>query len=580
MAFLFTGLPSTDEIWRVDRAPQAILVARDGSPLPTRGRSQGAPVRLAELPAHAPAAVLAIEDRNFHRHIGVNPVSMARALLVNLRHGEVRQGGSTITQQLAKNLFLSSDRSYARKIRELLLAFWLEAKFTKDEILTLYLNRVYFGAGAYGLSAASWRYFDKPATDLTLGEAAILAGLLKAPTRLAPTRDPESAGARGAQVIDAMEAAGFIDAAGAAAARAEGVRLRAAPANLAPHFVDAALVEARRRAPFIGRVRIETTLDPALQAALVDGARAGLAIAARGPGFDPQAEVALVLIDGSGAVRGLVGGRDYARSQFNRATDARRQPGAAFKPFVYLAAIEAGMKPRSRVDDAPIAVGAWRPSNYGGRYLGETRLEDALAQSLNAATVRLQERVGRAAVRRAARRMGLESPLSPGAALALGVDVVTPLELAAAYAPLVNGGYRVRLRLVSRVIVDDVEAFAAPTSVEGLAAKPRDLARLDAMLARVVTDGTGRRADVPGARVAGKTGTTQDSRDAWFVGYAGGHALAVWIGRDDDAPMRDPVNGRAVVGGGAPAIVWREAMARVLNVADPLRSVAVAAPAD
>ncbi len=549
-------LPDTDGLWRNASARRISLVAADGAPLVLHGESAGAPIRLSELPAYTPRAVLAVEDRYFYHHVGFNPLAVSRALMVNAREGEVRQGGSTLTQQLAKNVFLSSDRTVKRKVQELLLALWLERRFTKDEILTLYLNRVYFGAGAYGIDAASRRYFGKPASRLTLAESAVLAGLLKAPSHLAPDKNPIDAGERGRIVLDAMLSAGFIDAAEARAAAATSVRVGPSQFAGAPFFVDHAISEARARAKRIDAdLIVRTTLDPKINEAADLGLIAGSARA----GLDSSIEAAVVVLDGEGRIRALAGGRDYRRSQFNRAAMARRQPGSAFKPFVFLAALEAGASPYDIVRDAPIKVGDWTPANYKNQYFGDVVLEEALARSLNGATVRVQEDTGRGAVRLAARRMGISSSLSQGPALALGVDAVTPLELAGAYAPLVNGGYRVEPHAVTSITTGDGESvYRRDANLLGPAASPRSISALNEMLRAVVVLGTGRAAALSSHDAYGKTGTTQDNRDAWFVGHAGGYVCAVWIGRDDNRSMGD------ITGGAAPAEIWREVMERVL----------------
>jgi penicillin-binding protein 1A len=563
-------LPKTDDLWRGNAAPRHTLLAFDGSPLAVHGQSFGAPVRLADLPRHAPLAVLAVEDRNFYHHVGVNPLSLARALFVNLRDGAVRQGGSTLTQQLAKNLFLSPERTYKRKAQEFLLALWLEQRFTKDEILTLYLNRVYFGAGAYGIDAASRRYFRKPARDLTLAESAVLAGLLKAPAHYAPDRHPAHAGQRARLVVDAMLDAGFITRSQAARAYREPVRIENSPLAGAPYFVDFALAEAKALAADVDAdLTVRSTFDPALQEALEAGAQAGAALA----GLDPEIEIAAVLIDAEGRIKAMAGGRDYRASQFNRAAHARRQPGSAFKPFVYLAALEMGAHPFDIARDAPISIGGWSPENYKDRYYGDVTLTEALARSLNGATVRVQEATGRGAVRLTARRMGLTGRLTQGPALALGVDVVTPLELAGAYAPFANGGYRVAPHAVETIDLSDGGRVYARRSVFlAAAASPNSIRLLNDMLAEVVRSGTGGAARLSREQARGKTGTTQDNRDAWFAGHAGGLVLVVWVGRDDNRPMGE------VVGGGAPAVIWREIMERAL-IARPRRASPLFAPA-
>ncbi len=556
-AYFASDLPDPAGLWREGGGPSVTLLAADGAPIMLQGVAQGAPLRLSQLPDHVPEAVMAVEDRNFYHHFGANPVSIVRALIVNANEGAVRQGGSTITQQLAKNVFLSSDRTIKRKIQELMLAFWLERKFTKDEILTLYLNRVYFGAGAYGVDAASYRYFGKSARHLSVGEAAVLAGLLKAPSRYSPTSNPEDSGKRGRLVIEQMVTAKFLTRAEADTAIAAPVLLAAPRFEAAPYFVDHALKEVRALtagvdADFI----VRTTFDPRVQAAAETGLLAGLAMAGDGLA---GVEAAAIIIDGEGAVCGMIGGRDYTRSQYNRATQAKRQPGSAFKPFVYLAGLTRGETPDSAVLDAPIEIGAYAPGNYKDKYYGEVSLREALARSLNSAAVRVQERTGRAFVRETARRMGWAGELTSGPSLALGVDAVSPLQLATAYAPFANGGFRVAPHVIDRIETTDGDlVYQRKGSIIEEAAPASAIAETNDMLASVVVWGTGRAAAVPGYRVAGKTGTSQESRDAWFAGHAGGLVGVVWLGRDDNKPMDN------ITGGRAPAVIWREIFSRAL----------------
>ena len=559
VAYYAHDLPSRDDLWREGRPHRITLLAADSSPMPVGGESLGAPVRLAELPAHVPDAILAVEDRNFRHHIGFNPVSVGRALLVNASEGAIEQGASTITQQLAKNLFLTPEKTVKRKVQELLLALWLEQRFTKDEILTLYLNRAYFGAGAYGVDAAARRYFDKPARRLSVGEAAVLAGLLKAPSRFAPTRNPEDAGARAGLVLDLMVAGRFLTAEAAATARAEPIYLSSPRFAAAPYFVDEALREADALTRgYDADLIVETTFDPRVQAGVETGFAAGLALSPLGDGV----EAAIVVVDRGGAVRAMIGGTDYRRSQFNRTTQARRQPGSAFKPIIYLAALEAGRRPEDLVEDAPITIGGWAPGNFKDRYMGTVTLTEALAHSLNSAAVRVQEDVGRWRVRQMARRLGLKQTVTEGPALALGVDPASPLELADAYAAIANGGYRSPAHLVKRIKTSDGQlVYERSQALVEAAVSPAAAYAADSMLEAVVARGTGRRAQLQGYAARGKTGTTQDSRDAWFAGYAGGLAAVVWVGKDNFEPMD------GVLGGTAPAILWREAMQRALEAA-------------
>jgi len=570
-AYFARDLPDTSALWQGGAAPKVTLLASDGSPIASHGATAGAPIRLAELPPYAPQAILAVEDRNFYHHFGVNPVSLVRALIVNAKHRAVVQGGSTITQQLAKNLFLSPERTMKRKVQELILALWLERRFTKDEILTLYLNRVYFGGGAYGVDAASYRYFGKSARELTLGEAAVLAGLLKAPSRYAPTRSPQTAGRRGRLVIDQMVGAGFLSEADAAAVVAQPVILSTSPISAAPYFVDYVLPKTRALAGHIDAdLIVKTTFNPRIQEAAELGALAGFAMADRDT---TDIEGAVVILNNDGGVLAMVGGRDYRRSQFNRATQARRQPGSAFKPFVYLAALENGFAPDDIVLDAPLRIGKWAPDNYNGKYYGAVTMREALGRSLNGATIRVQEQTGRAAVRAKARAMGLKAALAPGPALGLGVNAVSPIELAGAYAPFANGGFQIASYAIASIETADGDVlYRRSGSYLEQAASRRAIDAMNEMMRGVVEWGTGRAAAVPGYRAAGKTGTSQNSRDAWFAGHAGGLVGVVWVGRDDNAPMP------GVTGGRLPASVWREAMARAL----PPRYVApaIARPAD
>jgi len=561
LAWFARDLPRTDNLWRSDRAAQISFVARDGSPLPQQGVSAGAPVRLSELPAHVPNAILAVEDRNFRHHIGVNPISVARAFIVNASEGEVRQGGSTITQQLAKNLFLSADRTLKRKIQELMLALWLEHRFTKDEILTLYLNRVYFGGGAYGVDAASHRYFAKPARNLSVNEAAVLAGLLKAPSKYSPSHNPKDAGMRARIAIEAMVAAKFLTPAAADLALANPVVLKNRTHPKAPYFLDFARQEARRVTTGLDAdLIVKTTLDLRIQKALETGIFAGAALAK----LEADVEVAAVIMDREGAVRAMAGGRDYSVSQFNRVTQARRQSGSAFKPFVYLAAIEQGASPQQKILDAPIKIGKWSPDNYNSRFYGEVTFNEALARSLNSAAIRLQEKTGRNAVRLVARRMGLETELSGEAALALGVDSISPLMLASAYTPFANGGYRIIPHGIDKVTTANGRlAYRLETPYGGVAASNYPVESVNGMLRSVVEWGTGRAAQLERFPAFGKTGTTQNNRDAWFAGHAGGLVCVVWVGRDDNSSLGD------VTGGSAPAVIWREVMNRTLAATPP-----------
>jgi penicillin-binding protein 1A len=552
--------------------------------LATSGEIYGTPWRVADLPPYLPAAMIAIEDRRFYRHFGVDLIGLARAAWVNWRAGRTVQGGSTITQQVAKTVFLSPERTLKRKVQEALLALWLERRFTKDQILGIYLNRVYLGAGTYGVDAAARRYFGVAATDVSLGQAAVLAGLLQAPVRLSPARDPSAAANRARVVLRAMVATGAATQADADAARLDGIALAG---SIAPRtgraFADWALEQTPGYAGPKGALdrdlAIRTTLDPRLQQAVETAA--ATAIDAEGPARHAS-EVAVVVLAPDGAVRAMVGGRDYRAGQFNRATQALRQPGSAFKPFVYLTGLEVGMTPATMVLDAPFTVGTWSPRNYERQFRGEITLTEALTHSVNTATARLAQDVGVRAVTATARRLGIASDLPKDLTLALGTGEVTLLELTAAYAAISRGGVAVWPYAIAGIdarLTDgsDYAIWRRAGDGPGRVASETAMADLDLMLAEVVRRGTGRAAQpqIPGVavRAAGKTGTTQDFRDAWFVGYAGpldaagerdpnrSYTVGVWIGNDDGQAMK------GVTGGDMPARLWRRAMEAALTLA-------------
>ncbi|MBY0330096.1 MAG: PBP1A family penicillin-binding protein [Acetobacteraceae bacterium] len=554
-------LPRPDAAQAATRRPSVTLLAANGSVLATQGDLFGEAVRLRDLPPALPAALLAVEDRRFRSHPGIDPVGILRATLANWRAGEVVQGGSTLTQQLAKNLFLTPERTLRRKGQEALLALWLERRFSKDQLLEIYLNRVYLGAGAFGVDAAARQYFGIPARRLGLWQAALLAGLPKAPSRLNPRASPDLAAARAAEVLEAMLETGAItraemDAA-LAAMRAQGV-LR--PALGAGWFADWVLDDLAERFPGNADLVLRATLDPRLQRV----AEARLLALLEGPGARAGVtQGAVVAIDAAtGAVRAMVGGRDYRASPFNRATQAQRQPGSAFKPFVFLAALERGHMPDDIVSDAPITLGGWSPGN-GPRYLprGDLTFEEALAGSVNTAAVRVLVRGtqgGPRAAIAAAERLGLHGRFPNDATLALGTGEVTLIELAAAYAAFTNGGRRVEPWGITGATAEG-RALPAPHAAPRQAIAPEHAQMMRRMLEAAVARGTGRAAALPGrAGVGGKTGTTQDNRDAWFIGFApvrgGVLVLGVWLGNDDARPMDD------VRGGTLPARLFREVL--------------------
>jgi penicillin-binding protein 1A len=554
------GLPDTSSLYEIDRQPSFTYLDRNGALIAVRGTQQAPPADLDALPDYVPAAFIAIEDQRFRWHPGFDPVGMVRAMVANMRAGRVVQGGSTITQQLAKNLFLTPDQTLRRKAQELMLAVWLELKFSKDEILALYLNRVYFGAGAYGIEAASQRYFDKAAKDLTVGEAALLAGLLKAPSRYSPVSESKRAAGRATVVLDEMAESGVITADQRAAAVLEPVRVsRTLATQHAQYFVDWLDSEVRG---LIGSeptedLIIETTLDLTLQ---TSAERAVRRILERDASKGVQ-QAALVAVDGDGRVRAMIGGASYADSQFNRAVDARRQAGSAFKPFVYLTALEAGYTPETPVVDEPIRIGSWSPRNYSGGFNGRMTLATAVSQSTNTVAVRLADTLGRDQVARTARRLGIESPVGLEPAMALGAVEVSPLEMAQAYAPFSNGGRRVQAYGITRIRTPQGRVIyqrgARDTAAVQAISNP-PLYYMNQMLRGVVTGGTARSVAISGRDLAGKTGTTSDYKDAWFVGYTGGFVTAVWVGKDDNTAMR------GVTGGAAPAAIWKGFMEAAL----------------
>lgn len=554
---LFTRLPSVEDLGALSSSPSMTLVDIRGRTITTRGLSRGRTVTVGDLPPYVSEAVIAIEDRRFYKHFGVDPVGLARAMVTNVKEGRVVQGGSTITQQLAKNLFLTSERTYRRKARELALAFWLEFKLTKEEILTLYLNRVYLGAGTYGIEAASQRYFAKPAEELTLPEAALLAGLLKAPSRYAPTNNMERARARSQVVLAAMVDAKLLSEDERFTARRRVTRLAEPAATPGAHYFADYVIE---QVPgFIGSTTqsliIETTLDLTFQRA----AEIALTFALEGEGEAARvSEGAMVALDLRGGIKALVGGRSYQRSQFNRATQARRQPGSAFKPFVYQAALEKGWSPADRIIDEPITIGKWTPSNYKDDYQGEVTLTTAMAKSINTVAVRLGRDVGAGAIIETASRMGLRADLQPVGSLALGTGEVTPLDLTQAYVPFANGGNGVFTHSITRIRTKAGEVlYERRGSGPGRVAHAITIGQMNAMLSEVVQTGTGRRAKLANGRpMAGKTGTSQDFRDAWFVGYTANIVASVWVGNDNGAPMNK------VTGGTIPAAIWKDFMTR------------------
>lgn len=558
-------LPDTSGLWDVDRAPSLSILAADGEALSHRGDLLGGRVTLADLPSYVPEAVIATEDQRFYWHFGVDPVGLARAFYENFRAGQVVQGGSTITQQLAKNVFLKPDRTISRKLREMLLAVWLEARYSKEQILTLYLNRVYFGGGAYGVEAASERFFKKPARALSLPEAAMLAGLLKAPSHYSPTNDIDLARKRAAIVLDNMVRAGYITSADAREASLRPASLEGYSARGSiNYFVDwiAEVLPGFAGQPDTDLV-VRTTIDPALQRAAEE--IVGRALAEEGPKLGAS-QAALVAMTPDGAVRAMVGGRSYAQSQFNRAVQALRQPGSAFKPIVYLTAMEHGLTPETMRVDRPVSYGGWAPANYSGRFEGPMTLREALSKSVNTVAVQVAQEVGVRNVIRTAQRLGIQETMSPNLSLALGTCSVNLVELTAAYAAFANGGYGVIPHGIEEVRTERGEQlYQRSGSGLGRVMSEDALGEMNDMLKAVMIEGTGRKAALPGRPSAGKTGTSQDFRDAWFIGFTADLVVGIWVGNDDGKPMKK------VTGGSLPATIWHDFMIRTqkdIRVAD------------
>ncbi|MEP7453017.1 transglycosylase domain-containing protein [Phyllobacterium sp. SB3] len=540
--------------WSIpDRAPNVKIISAEGELIANRGASGGEAIGLHDMSPYIPEAVIAIEDRRFYSHFGVDPIGFARAMATNIISGRLVQGGSTITQQLAKNLFLTPDRTIERKVQEVLLALWLEQKYTKTQILEMYLNRVYLGSGSYGVAAASRRYFNKTAKEVSLPEAALLAGLLKAPSRLSPARDPKAARARAELVLAAMRDQGKIGSKELNAALGEPATRAASYWTGSEQYVADRVME--ELPELIGEVTsdmiVESTVDLGLQK-LGEASIRDL-IAKNGDKLDVS-QGALVSVDGTGAVRALVGGYDYANSQFDRASEAKRQPGSAFKAFVYLSALEKGLTPETIRNDAPIRIGKWTPGNYNGKYFGRVTLAEALARSLNSVSAQLVMEVGPATVVSIAHRLGIDSSLTANASLALGTSEVTLLELTDSFVPFANGGYKAPVHIIRRVTTNSGKLLyeykgPAPNRV----VSPRNLSMMNAMLSQTIETGTATKARF-GWPAAGKTGTSQNFRDAWFIGYTSNLTTGVWFGNDNGKPTKK------ITGGSLPAIAWKDFM--------------------
>jgi penicillin-binding protein 1A len=552
MVWYAREIPQITQKATFDRRPSVTILANDGSVIARYGDLKGQALSIDDLPPHVVQAILAIEDRRFYYHFGLDPIGLIRAMVVNTAEGRVAQGGSTITQQLAKNLFLSQERTYKRKIQEAILSIWLEKNLTKDEILSAYLNRVYMGGGAYGVEAASRVYFDKSARELTLNEAAMLAGLLKAPTKYSPKNHPEAAQERAKVVLAAMKKAGYLDknmklANGAFRPEDE------LPDASARYFADWArdnvskLIEQPET-----DITVETTLDPDVQK--VVGATITEFVEKNGE-HAKFTQGAAVVLRADGSVVAMTGGKDYNESEFNRATSALRPPGSSFKPIVYLTALENGMTLGSVIHDAPISIAGYRPQNFGGKYYGDVTLAEALTLSLNTVSVQLGYNVGMGRVVGAARRMGITADLQPDLSLALGAHGVPMIQMAGAYTVIANGGYATEPYGIRKITDKSGKVLWQKGRIEAPVVFPGDaIFELQQMMKAVVIYGTGQGAQGP-YEAAGKTGTSQDYRDIWFSGFTGQYVGSVWFGNDNNSPMRG-----GTTGGSYSARAWRQIM--------------------
>lgn len=551
---VFDTLPRLKKVIDQAEAPLSMTIMdAEGHIIGRRGGMRSATVPLGELPPYLIKSFVATEDRRFYTHNGIDMRGIARAMWANIRAGRVVEGGSTITQQVVKNLYLANDRTFWRKSQEALIALWLENNLSKDEILTLYLNRIYLGGGTYGVEAASQYYFGKSARDITLAEAAVLAGLPKSPTRFAPTNDLALAQQRAAQVLDRLVDSGSLTAQEVADARAHPATISPRASGDGPQYfadwvaqqVDKVLPDAK------GYIVVHTTLEPKRQAAAEQSLWGSLDKA------DPKNNItqgAIVALAPDGAVRAMVGGHAYRESQFNRATQALRQPGSAFKPVIYTAALESGFTPDTIVTDSPVTMGDWKPQNANAQYVGSVTVAHALAKSINTIAVKLAERVGLAKIDKAARDLGFTTPLEENLSIALGSSEVTLLEMTSAYSTFPNEGRRSEPYAITEITTGAGKPLYthAPLSTQAI---PAQVARdMNYMLRGVVTGGTGARAQLGNRMVAGKTGTSQNSRDAWFIGYSANETVGVWFGNDDNSPMHH------ASGGGVAAPVWRSYM--------------------
>lgn len=566
LSFAYPAFEETGQAWRQSTQYSITFTDRYGREIGKRGLLHNDAVPLEEIPDHMIKAVLATEDRRFYQHFGIDFVGLLRAVTENVRANDVVQGGSTLTQQLAKNLFLTPERTLDRKIKEAFLAMWLEARLSKSEILKLYLDRAYLGGGTVGVDAAAEYYFGKSAREVNLAESAMLAGLFKAPTRFAPHVNLPAARARANVVLNNMVESEFLTEGQVYGARQNPASVVDRSENSVPnYFLDWAFAEAPgyvNGKDFV--LTVKTTLDPDIQKSVDSAVESSLR--QFGPKYKAE-QGAMVVMEHDGAVRGLIGGRDYGESQFNRAVDALRQPGSSFKPFVYLTALMNGFTPDSIVLDAPISIGDWSPKNYGRSYAGRVTLTNALQRSLNTVAVRISQSFGRTKIAETAKKMGIRSNILITRSLPLGVAEVTLLDMTSAYSAFANGGKKATGYAIleirnstGEVIYDRGRDEPPPEQLIDTSY----IADLNFMLSHVVEFGTGRRAKIDFTVAAGKTGTNQAYRDAWFMGYTGKYVAGVWFGNDNFKPMN------RMTGGSLPAMTWKQVMSVIHTEQDIL----------
>lgn len=560
LLYCFLTLPDIEQAVSRTRQPSTTITAENGNEVATYGQVYSAVVMPDYLPKHMTEAIISTEDRRFYQHFGFDIIAFTRAMAVNLIKGRYAQGGSTITQQVAKNLFLTPNKNIKRKIQELLLAFWLEHKFSKEQIMALYLNRVYLGAGTYGIEAAANKYFQKTSADLNLKEAAIIAGMLKAPTRYNPIANPQRAEERARVVLKNMVDEGYIN----EPERQKALTMKTGAlisdkVEGGKYFADWVYNEVNS---YIGErendIYVYTTLDQNIQ----EAADKILTETLKANAHKNVTQGAIVVLDKSGAVKAMVGGVDYQKSQFNRAISALRQPGSSFKTFVYVTALQNGYQPSDKIGDYPISIGDWQPENIDRKYHGEVTLTEALAKSYNLATVNLAQSLSRPEIIRTAKKMGITTPIQNTPSLALGSFEVKVIDMAVAYSAIANGGYATWPYAIKEIYSrDGYQLYMRESDNENRILDSEAVENITEMLEKVITSGTGRKAKLP-FFAAGKTGTSQDYRDAWFVGFTDKYVAAVWVGNDDNSPMKK------VGGSSLPAEIWRKVMLAAQAAAD------------